>query len=161
MDLIKEERRKTKNIKIRLLVENAQLSCRKFFKEDYQYCDKEAIEELGLDSELIDQLVEDYVIQIIKSGDYFREYLSELTKEEADLIELNFTPFRELAHKNLGVARNLRIKDSEKILATLMKSDDLAKLDECLSLLESCVIKLKPMSAYAALELIKIKSKLN
>jgi len=158
---IKEERRKAKNSSIRALVDDAQSDCKEFFKEDYHYCDKEAITELGLDSELIDQLVEDYVIQIIKSGDYFDSYLETLQEEQAKSKPLNFTPFRELAHKNLGVARNLRIKDSEKILTTLMKSHDLQELDENLKILKSCVIRLKPISAYAVLELLKIKSKLN
>ena len=157
----KKERRKTKNIKIRTLVDESKSKCKEFFKEEYRYCNGEAIEELGLDADLIDQLLEDYVIQIIKSDASFKEYLENLKTQKLTSEELDFTPFRELAHKNLGVARNLRIKDSEKILSILMKSDDLESLEECLETLKSCVIKLKPLSAFSTLELIDLKSKLN
>jgi hypothetical protein len=156
----KVERRKAKNTNIRLLVDEAKQKCKEFFKEEYKYCDEEAVEELGLDSELIDQLVEDYVIQIVKSSDTFEEYLAKLYSEQLSSKELDFTPLRELAHKNLGVARNLRIKDSQELLTTLMKSNDLKELEDSLDLLKQCVIKLKPISAYAALELLKIKNKL-
>jgi histidyl-tRNA synthetase len=159
--VLRIERRKTKNAKIRLLIEEAQKNCNEFFQDEYHYNDKEAVEELGLDSELIDQLVEDYVIQIIKSVETFKNLLLELQEQNANSEELQFTPFRELVHKNLGVARNLRIKDSEKILTTLMKSDHLDELETLLRTLEFCAIKLKPVSAYGALELLEIKSKLN
>ena len=121
--------------------------------EDYTYSTKEAIEELGLDEELIQQLLEDYVSQIIKSITQFREHISILESKK----NLDYTPIRELAHKNLGVARNLRIKDAEKLLYELMKKDDVNHLNDCLIALELCAIKLKPICAYETLQLIKIK----
>ncbi len=125
---------------------------------DYTYSAEEAIEELGLDEELINQLLEDYVIQILKSMKSFNEYLEELKELRAKNLELNYVPFRELAHKNLGVARNLRIKDAEKLLYLLMKKDDLEHLEESIQALKACAIKLKPMCAYDTLNLMKIKS---
>ena len=133
--------------------------CEEFFDENYCYSDAEAVEELGLDSELIDQLLEDYVVQIIKSSTLFQEYLKNLKhlKKEHN-GELDFTEFRELVHKNLGVARNLRIKDSEQILKELMKHESLDEIEVYLGILEACAIKLKPKSAYEALSRVK-KSK--
>jgi HPt (histidine-containing phosphotransfer) domain-containing protein len=158
---IKKDKRKKKNAEIRVFVENAQINCKDFFKDNYRYCDKEAIEELGLDSELINQLLEDYVIQIVKSIETFRTFLNVLKNDKLASKELDFTPLRELAHKNLGVARNLRIKDSEEILTTLMKSDDLEEIEKSLDILHSCIIKLKPESAYNCTELLKLKSKIS
>ena len=120
----------------------------------YKYSTHEAVEELGLDEELVHQLLEDYVSQIIKSVTLFREYISNIEER----IDLDYTPLRELAHKNLGVARNLRIKDAEKLLYELMKKDDLQHLRFCLMALELCAIKLKPVCAYDTLHLIKVKS---
>ncbi len=121
--------------------------------EDYTYSPHEAVEELGLDEELVQQLLEDYVSQIIKSVVQFREHISILENKKSS----DYTPMRELAHKNLGVARNLRIKDAEKLLYELMKKDDLDYLKDCLMALELCAIKLKPTCAYETLQLIKIK----
>ena len=121
--------------------------------EDYTYSTHEAVEELGLDEELVQQLLEDYVSQIIKSVIQFREYINLLEYKKS----VDYTPMRELAHKNLGVARNLRIKDAEKLLFELMKKDDLDYLKDCLMALELCAIKLKPTCAYETLQLIKIK----
>ena len=66
--------------------------------------------------------------------------------------ELNYTPLRELAHKNLGVARNLRIKDAEKLLTIIMHSDDLDLIEISLDMLQYITIKLDPELSY---ELIK------
>ena len=154
------ERRKLKNQEIRALVDEAQKRCEEFFQTNYHYDDSEAVEELGLESELIEQLVEDYVIQIIKSSTLFKEYLQRLKSESQPLGDEDYRDFRELVHKNLGVARNLRIKDAEEILTKLMKQDDLDELEVYLSILEACAIKLKPLCAYNTLELIKIKQTL-
>ena len=70
-----------------------------------------------------------------------------------DLIE-----FHELAHKNLGVARNLRIKDAEKILYHMMKKDDLKYLEACLIALEASAILLKPECAFNTMKLIEAKN---
>lgn len=154
------ERRESKNAEIRKLVDKAISVCSDFFKENYRYTNKEAIEELGLDDELIDQLVEDYVVQILTSISQFEEIIDVLQEQASANKKLDFTPLKELAHKNLGVARNLRIKDAEKLLYDLMKKEDLQDLKSSLKVLESCAIKLKPVCAYNTLKLIDIKSKL-
>jgi len=125
---------------------------------DYVYCPDEAIEELGLDKELVHQLTEDYVIQILKSISQFHQYLEKLKKEDEENRNLDYVALRELAHKNLGVARNLRIKDAEKLLYILMKKDDLQYISVSIKALKACAIKLNPICAYDTLNLIKIKS---
>jgi len=124
----------------------------------YVYSSNDAIEELGLDKELIEQLVEDYVIQIIKSLSQFDEYLYQLEKDNAARRPLEYTPFRDLVHKNLGVARNLRIEDGEKILNDLMKKDDLEYLRICLEGLRLSAIALSPKCANDTLTLLHVKS---
>ena len=127
---------------------------------DYIYSTSEAMEELGLDNELIHQLLEDYVIQIIKSTLQFDAYLDVLELFRDSNRKLDYTPLRELAHKNLGVARNLRIKNAEIILYELMKKDDIEYLRVCLEALRMCAVKLKPSCAYKTLKLIDVKSSL-
>ncbi len=127
---------------------------------DYEYSISEPIEELGLDSDLINQLVEDYVIQILKTKALFIEYIQELKRANLKSKKLNYTPLRELAHKNLGVARNLRIEDAMKLLDELMRKDNLKYLTLCVKALEYCAIRLKPKCAYNTLKLIDIKSSL-
>ena len=85
----------------------------------YCYDIDEAVAELDLDEDIIRQLLEDYVIQILKSKITFYKYVQELKQAELDNIDLDYTKIRELAHKNLGVARNLRIKDAKKIIGNL------------------------------------------
>jgi len=127
---------------------------------NYKYSTNVAVEELGLDEELVNQLVEDYVIQIIKSKAIFLEYLELLKEQDKNRETLDYLAFRELAHKNLGVARNLRIEDAQKLIYELMTQDDLGYLAECLEILIACAIKLKPRLAYETVQLIKIKSSL-
>jgi phosphopantetheine adenylyltransferase len=126
----------------------------------YTYTPDEAVEELGLDEELVNQLVDDYVAQIIKSIAQFDEYMQTLQDSRGENLVLDYEPFRELAHKNLGVARNLRIKDAEKLLYELMKKDDLEYLMLCLRALRECAIKLRPKCAYDTLKLIEVKKAL-
>jgi len=154
--------------KIKIFLDNAQHKCDKFLHNNlkhlevsnYQYTSHEAIEELGLEEELINQLVEDFVAQILKSNQLFLDYLEELKREKKLGRELNYTPLRELAHKNIGVAKNLRIEDSKKILDELMKKEDLNYLALCAVALKACTIKLRPRYAYDVLRLIKIKNSL-
>ena len=153
------ERRKSKNLEVRILVDKAVHVCSSFFKDDYRYINQEAIDELGLDEELINHLVEDYVVQILTSIAQFEEIINLLQSDVSADKELDFTPLHELAHKNLGVARNLRIKDAEKILHNLMKKEDIGDLKSLVKVLESCAIKLKPICAFNTLKLIKVKSK--
>jgi hypothetical protein len=150
-------------------INNADEVCKKIINEqllhlgidsEYRYSTKEAVEELGLDDGLVHQLVEDYVIQIIKSTLQFEIYLEQLQLSKTLNEELDFTPLRELAHKNLGVARNLRIKNAEILLYELMKKDDLDYLEVCLEALKVCSVKLKPKCAYNTLKLIKVKNSL-
>jgi len=152
------ERRKLKNRAVRFLVQKAQKMCLEYFEEDYEYSPAKAIEELGVDLDLVDHLVEDYVIQIIKSDAVAKKYLAKLREDKKNNKELDYTDFRNLAHKNLGVARNLRIEDSEKVLVDLLKKDDLEYLEHSLEILKACTIKLNPVSAYDALYLMQIKS---
>jgi len=126
--------------------------------QGYVYDTSEAVNELGLDQELINQLVDDYVAQVIKATVQFDDYLETLQDSQDKKIELDYTLFRELAHKNLGVARNLRIKDAEKLLYELMKEDDLEYLLTCLEALKVCAIKLRPQCAYDTLKLIEVKN---
>lgn len=122
--------------------------------QNYHYETTEAVEELGLDKELIEQLVDDYVAQIIKAIIQFDEYMQTLQDSKSNKTELDYTPFRELAHKNLGVARNLRIKDAEALLYELMKKDDLEYLLTCLEALRVCAIKLRPEVAHKTISSI-------
>jgi len=126
--------------------------------KEYVYDTSEAVNELGLDEELINQLVDDYVAQVIKATVQFDDYMEILQDSQDKKIELDYTLFRELAHKNLGVARNLRIKDAEKLLYELMKKDDLEYLLTCLEALLVCAIKLRPECAYDTFKLIEVKN---
>lgn len=126
----------------------------------YHYNISEAEEELCLDEGTIRQLLEDYVIQILKSKITFYQYIQELKQAELDNINLDYTKIRELAHKNLGVARNLRIKDAKKLLEVLMKEEDLDYLRLCIKALEISAVKLHPLCAYETLNLIQVKNTL-
>ncbi len=162
------ERRKSINSDIRNSVNNIIKNSNMFLKSnftDLQICDyiynpKEAVEELGLDEDLVNQLVEDYVSQILKSRSLFIGFLKELKIANLTDVEYDYTQLRELAHKNLGVARNLRIIDGIKVLDKLMKENDLKYLILCVKALESCAIRLKPRCAYETLKLMQIKSSL-
>ena len=152
------ERRKAKNLEICRLYDKASKACVKFFGENYRYDGKEAVDELGLDDELIHQLLEDYVVQILTSVVQFEEIIETLDEELLNNQAPNYTPLQELVHKNLGVARNLRIKDAEELLAQMMKEENLKSLSFYLKILESCAIRLKPTCAYNTLKLIEVKN---
>lgn len=152
------QRREKRNQEIRALVDKAKKVCSTFFDTEYKYETSAAIEELGLDEELIHQLVDDYIAQIIKSVLQFEEMLYDLQSRKDAKEELDYTPFRDLAHKNLGVARNLRIKDAEIILNELMKKDDLEYLFLCIEVLRACAILLNPIYAFNTIKLIEVKS---
>lgn len=154
----RENRRLDKNKDIRALVTKADKICLSFFKENYTYSDAEAIAELGVDEELLHQLVEDFVSQIIRSVIKFEHLIYQLQENVDAKKELDFTEFRDLAHKNLGVARNLRIKDAEILLNSLMTEDDLEYLFRCIEALQSCAVRLKPVCAYNTIKIIKVKS---
>ncbi len=124
---------------------------------EYKYSSEEAVMELGLDKEMVQDLLEDFVIQIIKYKPIFLMYIEELKKRDKNSQQLDYTKLRDLAHKNLGVARNLRIVDAQKILHELMKKDDLNYLEKCANVLEACIIKLNPEVALRTAKLMEIK----
>lgn len=156
----------SKQENIEQTVKNADEACKKIVAEklshldilNYDYTTKEAVEELGIDDELVHELIEDYVIQIIKSTMQFDIYLEALKELQVANKQLDYTSLRELAHKNLGVARNLRIKDAETLLRELMLKDDIEYLSACTEALKACAIKLKPVCAYNTLKLIEVKN---
>ncbi|CAI6151156.1 MAG: hypothetical protein SPLUMA1_SPLUMAMAG1_01225 [uncultured Sulfurimonas sp.] len=152
------DRRQSKNNKIRTLVEKAQKVSYSFFQNKYKYSTNEAVCELGLDEDLVDQLLEDYVAQIIKAVTQFKAMLYTLQSERDAKQTLSYTELRELAHKNLGVVRNLRIEDAIVLLDDLMKKDDLEHLFICIETLRACAIILKPAYAYNTIKLIEVKS---
>ena len=121
-----------------------------FVAEDHLYSMEITREELGLDDDLIDSLLEDYVTQIINTLPQFRKIIKNIRNDIKKGKNADFTPLRDLAHKNLGVARNLRIKDAQKILYSIMKNDDLDGVERCLEYLEACAVLLKPKAAYKA-----------
>ena len=128
--------------------------------QNYSYTPSEAIEGLGLELEEINHLIDDYVIQIVKSNMIFIQYLNELQSCKDKQEVMNFTPLQELAHKNLGVARNLRIHDAQKLLYSIMKEEDLSHIFLCLEGLFACVTILRPQKAFDTLRLIKVKNSL-
>ncbi|MBN2816215.1 MAG: hypothetical protein JXQ67_05990 [Campylobacterales bacterium] len=127
---------------------------------DYTYTTDLAVTELGLEDELVNELVEDYVSQIIKTVVQFEAQINEMYIAKGENQTLDFHSFRELIHKNLGVARNLRIEDAKVLLSEMMESEDLDYLQECLEALAASSIKLKPLCAYKTLKLIEVKSSL-
>jgi hypothetical protein len=136
-------------------IKNAKKICAKLIsqieglsEDDYEYSLSDVVDELGLDKELIDSLVEDYVKQILRYIPIFKEYILSLREDKKAGKVLDYTPLRDLAHKNLGVARNLRIKDAQTILNEIRKKEDLDYLMKCVKILEACAISLKPEVAY-------------
>lgn len=146
------------------LMEEGNLFLENHFKEldisDYRHSVDEAVVELGLDEETVNHLIEDYILQILKSKVTFYHHIQELKKDSYDNKTLDYTELRNLAHKNLGVARNLRIEDAKKILEDLMHKDDLDYLRSCVKALEICAVKLNPLCAYETLRLISVKNSL-
>ena len=125
---------------------------------DYSFTSDEAMQELGLDEDLVNELVEDYVAQIIKALLQFEDELKKVQEIKEKGLIPDFTTFTELVHKNLGVARNLRIKDAQLILSEMMHSRDLVYLGSCLDALEASAIRLKPLRAYKTYKLIEVKN---
>jgi len=126
------------------------------YKFDYSL----VVEELGLEKELIFQLLEDYIIQILKSKVIFLKYIKELQQTKVENSILDYGNIRNLAHKNLGVAKNLRIVDAQKLLTILMNEDDLEYMKLCIEGLEISAVKLIPLCAYETISLIKVKNSL-
>lgn len=149
------ENRKEKNYRMQIYVNKAYDLYDSFFSQPYIYDEEETIDALGIDTELIHELLEDFSVQLIQTNVTLRKQLQFLENEKLYTQELDFTPLRDTIHKNLGVARNLRIKDSVQILNQLMTETDLESIEVLLKILEACALKLKPQHAYKALQLIK------
>jgi hypothetical protein len=98
------------------------------------------------------------VSQIIRDVIQFEEMLYKLQSKVDAKEDLDYIALRELAHKNLGVARNLRIKDAVVLLGEIMKKDDLEYLFRCIETLRACAIKLKPLYAYKTIKIIEVKN---
>jgi hypothetical protein len=162
------EKREQKNAELRrnidkLLYEGGSFIQKKFEHLDisnYRYQINEAVYELCLDEETISELVKDYVVQILKSKAIFYKYIHELKKDRLDERNLDYTDIRNLAHKNLGVARNLRIKDAQKLLEVIMHESNLDYLRLCVKALEIGAVRLNPLCAYETIKLIEVKKSL-
>ena len=162
------ENRKPENIVLRKTIDIILKDGNTFLDENikdldiskYKYNINTAVNDLGLDRELIRQLLEDYIIQILKSNLSFYSYIEKLQKSKSEGKILDFENLRNLAHKNLGVARNLRIEDAQKLLSILLKDDDLEYMQLCVKALEITAVKLNPLCAYETLNLIEVKNSL-
>ncbi|WP_321778043.1 hypothetical protein [Sulfurimonas sp.] len=162
------ERRQEQNANVRIFIDKSIKNTTLFLQnhfinlqiQNYNYNPNEAMQELGLDFDLVNQLAQDYVAQIITSKIIFLKYLEKLKANRDISRKLDFTQFRELAHKNLGVVKNLRIFDGQKLLDEMMIETDLDYLTLCVEALEFCAIRLRPKCAYETLRLIEIKSSL-
>jgi hypothetical protein len=120
---------------------------------DYYYKIDDALDELYIDEEILRELIEDFVVQILKSKSLYCEYIRDLKKDKQCGVQLDYTDIRNLAHKNLGAAKNLRIADAQKFLEIIMYENDLDRLKLSVKGLESCVIKLNPSVAFDTLKL--------
>jgi len=162
------EKRRPENAELRCKIDKLIYDGYSFLKENlndldihnYHYVINKAVEELELDNYIIIQLLEDYIIQILKSKIVFLKYIEELEFAKLENKSLDYLKLRNLAHKNLGVARNLRIEDAQKLLTILMKEDDLEYLKICSKALEVSAVKINPLCAYETLSLIDVKNSL-
>ena len=128
------------------------------FSPTYVFDYSKPAHELGLEEELIAQLIEDYIYQIFNSYNSFRTILDNISKSEEKDLDVHLIELKNLAHKNLGVARNLRIEDSQILLSELMNNHtDIEYLRKCVEALMGCSFKLNPSYAYDVLKLKKVK----
>jgi len=126
----------------------------------YKYDFEEPMNELGLEEELITHLLEDYIYQVFSSYKNFNSILQSIKKSDSSEIETHVSDLKNLAHKNLGVARNLRIYDAQFLLTELMSNNtDVDYLKNCVEALMACAFKLNPPYAYGVLKLRQIKEK--
>lgn len=158
----------SKEKKINIISKYAQEVCDDVFKNrfnnsklsNYIYSVSEAKNALGLDEEFIIQLVEDYITQIFKTNNIFENLILSISKKDCDVKD-KMKQLQNLAHKNLGVVKNLHIKDAQILLSDLMtKHDNLEHLKDCIKALEACAFKLNPEYAFNALFLIRLKKTL-
>lgn len=139
--------------------------CKKVYENSFQYLElkeynydiEKVVHELELDIELIKGFVDEFMVEIFKSKNLFLKHINKVQEDKENEREPDFKPLRDLAHKNLGVAKNLRIKSVEKLLAELMNSDDIEYMKKCLEALNACAVNLNPQHAYKTLKLLKIQ----
>ncbi len=163
-----KDHRQQKNAELRRSIDKLIYDGHSFLKNnlselnihDYHYVIDDALTELDLGHDIVIQLLEDFIIQILKAKITFYKQIQDLKQAQLDNRPLDYTEIRNLAHKNLGVARNLRIKDAQKILTILMEKDDLDYLRICVKALEVSAVKLNPLCAYETLNLINVKNSL-
>ena len=96
--------------------------------------------------------------QIIKAIVQFEHMIYKLQNAKDAKKELDYTELRDLAHKNLGVARNLRIKDAVILLDDLMNKDELEYLFLCIEVLQASAVRINPKCAFNTIKLIEVKS---
>lgn len=162
------EKRRPENAELRRKIDRLLQDGDMFVKQNlghldisnYNYDIEDAMGELSLEKEIVLQLLEDYVIQILKSKITFYALIHKLKKDALEGRALDYTDIRNLAHKNLGVVRNLRIKDAQKILEEMMIEDNLDYLRLYAKALEISAVKLNPLCAYETLNLIAVKNSL-
>lgn len=137
---------------------------RKYHKEafklldcDYIYETKEAAQELGLEEELIEELIEDYIAQVFKTNIEFTNLISSMWEKNFLNTEYSLEPLMNLIHKSLGVAKNLRIKDAVFILSAIQEQNDLEIISIYLDTLVNCTIKLRPKQAIYNINYLNIK----
>ncbi len=156
----------SKERKIQLLLSEAiKISHRVFiyrFNNDklknYKYDPSIASRELGLDDELVGELINDYISQIFNTIHQFDNIISNIRELKSIDREAKKLELKNLAHKNLGVAKNLRIEDAKIFLNDLMNKDDIEHLEDCVKALEVCAFKLNPPHAFNLLQVMKLKS---
>lgn len=142
--------------------------CKKVFENSFEYLElkeynydiENAVKELELDIELIKGFVDEFMVEIFKSKNLFLEHINKLEEDKKNKITPDFSALRDLAHKNLGVAKNLRIKSAEKLLAELTNSDDIEYIKNCLEALNACAVNLNPQHAYKTLRLLRIQQRI-
>jgi hypothetical protein len=128
------------------------------FSPSYVFDYSKPAQELGLDETLISQLIEDYIHQIFNAYEDFHKILENIYKADESDLDIYLVELKNLAHKNLGVARNLRIEDAQILLSTLMNNHtDYVYLEKCVEALMGCAFKLNPSYSFDVLRLKKIK----
>jgi hypothetical protein len=106
-----------------------------------------------LDRDTIYGLVEDYIIQVLKSNIILGRYFEELKQDGKNGLDLDYAKIRVLVRKNLEVAKNLRIKDAVIILQAMIQEDDLQELSLYMKALEVCALRLSPLCGYETINL--------
>ncbi len=114
---------------------------------NYKYNVHEAMSELGLDEDTVYELLDDYVKQILVTNKEFIDIISYMWEKQFLGEEFSFQPCLNMVHKNLGVAKNLRIADAVLILSEIKKQKDVESISLYLDALVSCAIKLRPKQA--------------